>query len=75
MLFRSYNQTLQRVFLFVVPLAFGSYVPACYLLGRPLPLGLPLWVAFVAPLVALVFAALAAAIWRIGVFHYQSTGS
>ena len=73
--FTIYNQTLQRIFLFVVPLAFGSYVPACYLLGRPLPLGLPLWAAFAAPLVALVFAGLAAAIWRVGVRHYQSTGS
>ena len=73
--FSIYNQTLQRVFLFVVPLAFGSYVPVCYLLGRPLPLGLPLWVAFVAPLVALVFTAAAVALWRVGVRHYQSTGS
>ena len=32
-----YSQSLQRFFLFVVPLAFGTYAPVCYLLGKPLP--------------------------------------
>ena len=70
-----YDQILQRFFLFIVPLAFGSYVPTCYLLGRPLPFGLPNEVVFIAPLVALVFGLLAGAIWQFGVRHYQSTGS
>jgi ABC-2 type transport system permease protein len=73
--FTIYNQTFQRFFLFVVPLAFGAYVPVCYLLGRPLPFGLPPAAAFAAPLVALAFAAIAGGIWRVGVSHYQSTGS
>jgi len=70
-----YHQVLQRFFLFVVPLAFGTYVPTCYLLGRSLPFGLPSELAFVAPLVALAFALVAGAVWRFGVRHYQSTGS
>jgi ABC-2 type transport system permease protein len=70
-----YHPIMQRIFLFVVPLAFGTYIPVCYVLGRPLPFGLPLGVAFVAPLVALVFALLAVCVWRVGVHHYQSTGS
>lgn len=70
-----YNQGLQRFFLFVVPLAFGTYIPTCYLLGRPLPFGLPVEIAFAAPLVALAFALIAGATWRFGVRHYQSTGS
>jgi ABC-2 type transport system permease protein len=70
-----YHQVLQRFFLFVVPLAFGSYVPTCYLLGRPLPFALPGEVVFAAPLVALGFALVAGAVWRFGVHHYQSTGS
>lgn len=70
-----YTQAMQRFFLFVVPLAFGAYVPACYLLGRPLPLGLPRDAVFAAPLAALVFGAVAALAWRYGVRHYQSTGS
>lgn len=70
-----YGPALQRFFLFVVPLAFGSFVPTCYLLGRPLPFGLPGEAVFAAPLVALSFGAVAGAIWRFGVSHYQSTGS
>jgi ABC-2 type transport system permease protein len=70
-----YNQGLQRFFLFVVPLAFGTYIPTCYLLGLSLPFGLPAEIAFGAPLVALAFALIAGATWRFGVRHYQSTGS
>jgi ABC-2 type transport system permease protein len=70
-----YNSGLQRFFLFVIPLAFCSYIPVCYLLGRDLPFGLPGGLAFASPLVALVFALASGAIWRFGVNHYQSTGS
>ena len=70
-----YNDALKRVFLFVVPLAFGSYVPTCYILGKPLPFGLPAELAFVAPLVALAFALVSGFVWNFGVKHYQSTGS
>ena len=70
-----YNTTLQRIFLFVFPVAFGSYVPTCYLLGRPLPFGLPGEVAFAAPLAALLFALVSGQLWRFGTRHYQSTGS
>ena len=70
-----YNQGMQRFFLFVVPLAFGTYIPTCYLLGIPLPFGLPAAIAFGAPFVALAFVLIARTIWRLGVYHYQSTGS
>ncbi len=70
-----YNAGLQRVFMFIVPLAFGSYVPTCYVLGRPLPFGVPLAAAFATPLVACAFAIVSAYIWHFGVRRYQSTGS
>ncbi len=70
-----YNQSLQRFFLFVVPIAFGSYIPACYILGHSLPFGLSTWIVFVSPLAALLFAVIAGLLWRFGVRHYQSTGS
>ena len=70
-----YNQFLQRIFLFVVPLAFGSFIPACYILGRALPFGLPNEITFAAPLVALLFAWITNLVWDFGVRHYQSTGS
>lgn len=70
-----YNGTLQRIFLFVVPLAFGAFLPVCCILDRPLPLGLPAWIVFMGPIVALAFLGVALALWRIGTRHYQSTGS
>jgi ABC-2 type transport system permease protein len=70
-----YHQILQRFFLFVIPLAFGSFVPACYILEKPLPFGLSLNLAFIAPLLALIMAFICGTIWRFGVLHYQSTGS
>ncbi|GLV56357.1 membrane protein [Dictyobacter sp. S3.2.2.5] len=70
-----YHQLLQRFFLFIVPVAFASYVPTCYILDRPLPFGLPRELAFAPPLAALVFALIAGWVWIIGVHHYQSTGS
>jgi ABC-2 type transport system permease protein len=70
-----YHQILQRFFLFVIPIAFGSYVPTCYILNRPLPFDLPRELAFVAPLVALLFAFVASKVWSIGIRHYQSSGS
>lgn len=70
-----YNQLMQRFFFFVVPVAFSSFVPACYILEKPLPFGLSLNIAFAAPLAALAFAVVSTWIWRFGVRHYQSTGS
>ena len=70
-----YHQILQRFFLFVVPVAFGSYVPTCYILERPLPFGLSNALAFTGPLAAALFACVAAFVWRFGVHRYQSTGS
>ncbi len=70
-----YHQFLQRLFIFIVPLAFGTYIPVCYVLGRVLPFGLPNWLVFTSPPVALIFALVALAFWRFGVHRYQSTGN
>lgn len=70
-----YNSLMQRLFLFVVPLGFGTYIPTCYLLGRALPFALPSSFAFAAPLIAFAFTLLSGLLWRFGVLHYQSTGS
>ncbi|ANB06641.1 transporter [Streptomyces ambofaciens] len=66
---------LVRGVTFVVPLAFVNWLPACYVLGRPYPLDLPRWVAFVPPLVAVACCALAGLAWRAGLRSYRSTGS
>jgi ABC-2 type transport system permease protein len=70
-----YTQGLRRFFTFVVPLAFVSYEPALYVLGRADPLGLPDAVRLLSPVAALAMAALAHWAWHYGVRHYQSTGS
>lgn len=70
-----YHQMLQKFFLFVVPIAFGSYVPTCYILDRPLPFGLPRELAFASPLAALLFAFAASKVWSVGIRHYQSSSS
>ncbi|WP_308406700.1 ABC transporter permease [Streptomyces sp. AC555_RSS877] len=70
-----FAKDLVRGVTFVLPLAFVNWVPAAYVLGRPLPLGLPAWTAFVSPLVAAVCCALAGVVWRTGLRSYRSTGS
>ncbi|MFI7437523.1 ABC transporter permease [Micromonospora haikouensis] len=78
--FTSYPVTIfdgwfRAAFAYGMGFAFVSYQPALALLGRADPLGLPAWVGWASPAVALVAAALAAAAWRVGVRHYRSTGS
>jgi ABC-2 type transport system permease protein len=70
-----YGGWFRRVFAYGLGFAFVAYYPALALLGRPDPLGLPAWVGWVSPAVALVAAAAAALAWRAGVRHYRSTGS
>jgi ABC-2 type transport system permease protein len=70
-----YSQFLQRMFVFIIPLAFGTYIPVCFVLARPLPFGLPDWLVLLSPGVSLIFSLAALAVWRVGVRHYQSTGS
>ncbi|MFD3542754.1 ABC transporter permease [Streptomyces sp. NPDC058662] len=70
-----FAQDLLRGVTFVIPLAFVNWLPALYVLGRPQPLGLPGWVAFLSPLVALAVFVPASLVWRAGVRSYRSTGS
>lgn len=59
----------------VLPMAFAGYVGTLHLVGAANPLGLPCWLAFVAPLPVAAFTALAVAVWGRSVRNYQSTGS
>lgn len=70
-----YDRGLQGFFLFVVPVAFGSYLPTCYILGKTLPFDLPRGLVFASPFAACAFALIAGLIWSFGVRHYQSSGS
>jgi ABC-2 type transport system permease protein len=66
---------LQRLVVFVVPVAFVSYLPAAWLLGKEPVLGLPAWTGLLAPVVAAVAVLVARAVWRTAIRHYRSTGS
>lgn len=70
-----YGPAFRGLFAYAFGFAFVSYQPALTLLGRADPLGLPAWAGFASPLVALAAASVAAAVWRIGIRHYRSTGS
>ncbi|MET8896376.1 ABC transporter permease [Streptomyces albogriseolus] len=70
-----FGKDLVRGVTFVLPLAFVNWVPAAHVLGRPYPLALPGWTAFVSPLVAAGCCALAGLAWRTGLRSYRSVGS
>ena len=70
-----FARELVRGVTFVVPLAFVNWLPALRVLGVPDPLGLPGWVDFMSPLVAVACCALAGVAWRAGLRSYRSTGS
>ncbi|MGW6687796.1 ABC transporter permease [Streptomyces sp. NPDC054961] len=70
-----FAKDLLRGVTFIVPLAFVNWLPALYVLGRPDPLGLPVWAAFASPLVAFAVFVPASLAWRAGVRSYRSTGS
>lgn len=70
-----YSGWFRAVFAYGLGFGFVAYHPALVLLGRADPLGLPGWAGWLSPLVALVAAGGAAAVWRTGIKHYRSTGS
>jgi ABC-2 type transport system permease protein len=65
---------LRGIVVFVVPLAFVAYFPALYVLGKDDALGLPDALRFASPIVAVLAALAAGAVWRNAVRHYRSAG-
>jgi ABC-2 type transport system permease protein len=70
-----YGDAFRRVFAYALGFAFVGYYPALALLGRVDPIGLPPWVGWSSPVVAVGAACLAAVVWRFGIRHYRSAGS
>jgi viologen exporter family transport system permease protein len=70
-----YGPRFRKLFTYVVPLACVTYFPATAIIGKPDPLGFPVWFPWAAPLLGPVFLLVALQVWRFGVRHYQSTGS
>jgi ABC-2 type transport system permease protein len=69
-----YASWLRRLLGFVIPLAFVCYFPSLYILGKTDPLGLPRFLDFCSPGVAVAAACVAGFIWRFAVRHYRSAG-
>jgi ABC-2 type transport system permease protein len=70
-----YRPWFRRFFTFVIPLACINYFPGVAILGRPDPLGTSTTFQRLAPLAGVLFLAVCLQIWKVGVRHYQSTGS
>ncbi len=70
-----FDRWARQFALFILPLAWVSYVPALYLLDRADRSGLPTWLPALTPVAAVIALAVAGLVWSIGVRHYQSTGS
>lgn len=70
-----FGRWLQRLVIFVIPLAFVSYYPSLYVLDKPDELGLPRALQFVSPAVALATGLAAWILWRTAVRRYRSVGS
>lgn len=70
-----FSSWLRRLMGFAVPGAFVAYFPTLALLGKPDPLGLPAFLQWSAPVVALLAAAVATTVWRLALRHYRGTGS
>jgi viologen exporter family transport system permease protein len=65
---------VRRFLAYVVPLAFVCYFPALYILDKPDTLGLPRFVNFLSPLVAVAAVVVAGKVWQFAVRHYRSAG-
>lgn len=70
-----YARWVRTLLGWIVPMAFVAYVPAVRLLDAPNPLGLPGWLAYTPPFVAVASVVVARAVWAAGIRAYQSTGS
>lgn len=70
-----YATWVRHLLRYVLPLGFAAYIPCLVLLDAPNPLGIPSWAAYLSPVAAAAFALVAAAVWRLAIRHYTSTGS
>jgi ABC-2 type transport system permease protein len=70
-----FGRPLGLALTFVLPVAFVTWQPTLYVLGRADPFGLPGFLRFASPLAAALLCGLAALAWRACIRRYRSTGS
>lgn len=70
-----FNDVIKFVFLFIIPLAFASFVPAGIFLNNNDYAVFPKWVWQLSLLSGVVLFTISYAYWKMGLKHYQSTGT
>ena len=71
-----YTRSVRFILAFVFPFAFMNYFPATYFLHKAeTGLSLAPQVGLLTPLIGLAWVSAAYAFWRVGLNHYQGTGS
>ncbi len=71
-----YARGVRVVLAFILPFAFMNYFPATFLLSKQeTGLGLNPVVGLLTPAIGVAWSAISYAFWRIGLRHYQGTGS
>jgi ABC-2 type transport system permease protein len=66
---------LRRLVIFLIPIAFVSYFPSLYILGKDDALDLPRALQFASPAVAVVACVAGGLMWRFAVRRYRSVGA
>ena len=67
-----FNQGIFIFFVYIIPLACVLYYPVAIILNKA---SSPLWLGFLAPFAGVLFLFASFQIWKLGVSHYNSTGS
>lgn len=67
---KIYHTSVNVVFTWILPFGIASYYPASYLLGHPVG-----WLAWIAPVVALVLVFVGYGVWKTGLSRYTGAGS
>ena len=70
-----FSDWVRRFLAYLVPGAFVAYYPTLVLMDHPDPLGAPVWLCWMGPIVAILAATIAGYIWKFAVRHYRGTGS
>ena len=68
-----YSQWIRGFFLFIIPLVFVNYPAALVVLNKPDPHGLAPELAWIAPVIAIMFLSVARVFWSMGVSKYTSS--
>ena len=70
-----YRPWFRQIFTYLIPLGCVTYFPVLAVLDRADPLGTTPLFHSLAPLAGVAFLLVALQVWKIGVWHYRSTGS